>query len=415
MSTTSKDVATRIGLQDRSRPWRRALIVGLVLAALGGSGWFWLGPASDAQEARFVKESVARGGFDVIVTATGTVEPTNLVEISSEVSGTIAEVPVDYNDGVDEGTVLALLDTTKLEAELAVARAALDSAIARVAGARATLQEARERFETTRDLDARGIVTHQEFIIREAAFKRAQANLQTAEADQNLAEATLDLRRTDLERACICSPIRGVVLDRAVDPGQIVVAALQAPVLFTIAEDLTEMELQVDVDEADVGRVRVGQEATFIVDAYDDEVFPATISKLRFAPETVDGVVTYKAILTVDNTQMLLRPGMTATADIVVEKVENALVVPNSALRFQPRFEADSEGGERSGLLGMLIPESEQTAFDPRAARTVWVLDADGLPAEVQIEVGGSDGRMTEIRGGPLDEGDEVIVEQLDG
>ncbi len=415
MPATTDEISESLGLHKQNRSFRRVAIAILALSVIAVAGWVWLGQAADRPEMRFVTATVEQNGFDVIVTATGTVEPTNLVEISSEASGTLAEVLVDYNDPVEVGTVLARLDDRRLQSELDVARAALDAASARVARARATLQEARERVEVARNLDERGVSPHLDLISREAAFAAARADLQSAEADQALAEATVDLRQTDLDRTCICSPINGVVLDRDADPGQIVAATLQAPILFTVAEDLTQMQLQVDVDEADVGTVRVGQEATFVVDAYDDEIFPATISEVRFAPETVDGVVTYKAILTIDNSEMLLRPGMTATADIVVQVVADALVVPNSALRFRPRVEETSAGDERSGLLGMLIPDTEQRSFDPNAAPTVWILDEAGMPQEVAVETGGTNGRLTAVHGDALTEGVEVIVEQIDG
>jgi len=245
-----------------------------------------------------------------------------------------------------------------------------------------------------------------------ATYIRAQSELQGALADRALAEADLDLYQTELDKACICSPIDGVVLDRAVNAGQIVAAALSAPVLFTVAEDLTKMELQVDIDESDIGRTAVGNAAIFTVEAYDERTFPAEISEIRFAPKTVDGVVTYKAVLTIDNADLLLRPGMTATADITVADIADALTMPNAALRYAPPA-LPEEDEERSGLLGMLIPE------DPDERRrgdieTLWVM-RDGVPQEIAIRAGNSDGRMTEILEGALEVGDVVIVERIDG
>ena len=414
MPTTPEDVADTIGLDGNHRRLRQGGLLLGALAVAGLIGWVWLGNGNGNTGPLYVTTAIERGGFEVIVSATGTVEPTNLVEVSSEVSGKLTEVFVDYNDIVEKGDMLGQVDTTTLDAELEFSKAQLDAALAQVSRARASLSEARQRYESARDLDERGFTTHETFLIRQAEFRRSLAEFEAALADQELARATVNLRQAELDKACICSPIRGVVLDRAVDEGQIVVAALEAPTLFTIAEDLTQMELQVDVDEADVGRVAVGQNATFVVDAYDDLTFPATISEIRFAPETIDGVVTYKAILSIDNTDLLLRPGMTATADIVVEEVTNALVVPSSALRFRPILEQEDTGGERSGLLGMIIPERTQAAFDPNAPKSLWLL-RDGAPAEVFVTLGGTDGRQTAIRDGDVAEGDQVILEQVDG
>ena len=415
MAETKESVEHTLGLGSRKRS--RLLRIALLVAVLGvaGGALYWVAFSDPAKDVRYVTTEVTRGSFDVIVTATGTVEPTNLVEISSELSGTLKSVHVDFNDEVEKGTVLASLDTTKLEAELAVRKAALDSAIARVAMAQATLDDATERYNTASSLEERGVTAHQAFVSQRSAFVRAQAELQSAKADQALAEANLDLQNAELEKACICSPIRGIVLDRAVDAGQIVAAALSAPVLFTVAEDLTQMELHVEIDEADIGRVTVGDRAAFNVDAYDNKTFPAEIAEIRYASETIDGVVTYKAILTIDNSDLLLRPGMTATADITVEEIENALIVPNAALRYVPPRDPDEArpGDERSGLLGMLIPDSPD---DVRATdeSTLWVLK-DEAPEETPVATGGSNGKVTEITGGGLAEGDRVITDRIDG
>ncbi|MDJ0631126.1 MAG: efflux RND transporter periplasmic adaptor subunit [Rhodobacter sp.] len=411
MRKTSDDISETLGLNS-SRNGRRLWIAAAAVAAIAGAGiWYFVQTTGPADAVQYVTTKAARGDFSVTVTATGTVEPTNLVEISSELSGTLESVEVDFNDTVEVGTVLAQLDTTKLEAQVQVAKASLESAIARVAMAKASLDDAREKYESARDLDARGVTPHQAFLTQRANFVRAQAELQSAEADQSLAEANLDLYSADLERACICSPIKGVVLDRSVDPGQIVAASLSAPVLFTVAEDLAQMELQVNIDEADIGRIAVGNRATFTVDAYDLRRFPAEISEVRFAPETIDGVVTYKAILTIDNSAMLLRPGMTATADITVAEISDALIVPNAALRFAPPREADPDvEDERSGLLGMLIPSRPDEAATGDD-KTLWVLK-DGVAQEIAVRAGDSDGRVTELLGGALTEGDFVIIDQ---
>lgn len=415
MPESRESIEKTLELGAEKKPFRRWLAYATVVAVLAGAAWYWVAASDPDKGIRYTTASAMRGGFDVIVTATGTIEPTNLVEISSELSGTLASVNVDFNDEVDVGTVLAKLDTTKLEAQLAVRKASLDSAIARVAMARATLDEAKDRYESSANLEERGVAAHQQLVAHKAAFIRAQAELQSAEADRALAEANLDLQQAELDKACICSPIRGVVLDRAVDPGQIVAASLSAPILFTVAEDLTKMELRVDIDEADISRISVGDKAEFSVDAYDERRFPAEIAEVRFAPETIDGVVTYKAVLTIDNSDLLLRPGMTATADITVATVKDALIVPNAALRYAPPQVAEGREAEdeRSGLLGMLIPQRPDE--QPKGnEKTLWVM-IEGTAQEIPVVTGDSNGRMTEIRAGELAEGDLVVVDRTDG
>lgn len=412
MSKTSEDVAKKLGLGGRQRllPGWAIYVIGLIVIA--GAAFYWMVYADPQKDVKYITAEAVIGDLRETVTATGTVEPTNMVEISSELSGTLDKIHVDFNDSVSKGSVLAELDTTKLEALLAVSKASLDSAIARVAMAEATLEDAKAKFESARKLEERGVAAHQTFVTQRASYMRAQAELQSALADRALADADLELNQAELDKACICSPIDGVVLDRAVDPGQIVAATLSAPLLFVIAEDLTKMELQVDIDEADIGRTSVGNWAEFTVDAYDERKFPAKISEIRFAPKTVDGVVTYKAVLSIDNSDLLLRPGMTATADITVAEIAGALTVPNAALRYAPP-EQPAEDEDRSGLLGMLIPDGGDDG-NRGDDRTLWVL-RNGQPQEIAIRSGATDGRMTVILEGDLAEGDVVIVGRVDG
>lgn len=410
MADKSDEIAQTLAKAAGRRGW--PLWLWLVLAAvLGAAGWgAWAMQASDAR-VEYTTEPAARGDLTVLVTATGTVQPTNQVDISSELSGTLASVEVDFNDTVEVGQVLARLDTTKLDALLSNAEASLAAAVARVAQAEASLLEANENFTTAKELDQRGISTRQSLVASQAAHDRAAAALEISRADAKLAEANLAVQRADTAKAVIHSPIKGVVLNRDADVGKIVASSLSAPTLFVLAEDLTKMELQVDVDEADIGRVQVGNVASFTVEAHSGRVFPAQITALRYAPETTDGVVTYKAVLSVDNADLALRPGMTATASIEVSKTEAALLVPNAALRYAPPQEAASGGGG-SGLLGLILPG--RTSSRPKksnGADGVWVLRG-GVPVEVEVKIGDSDGRLTVINEGTLAEGDAVITDQ---
>lgn len=359
-------------------------------------------------------QPIALGDLTVEVSATGTIEPTNLVEVSSELSGTLASVDVDYNDAVEIGQVLARLDATKLQATRDVQEAALIAAEARLEQAQVTLNETADNYNSAEELEARGVTSHLSFVAVRAAYERAAANVQIADADRALAQANLDLIEADLAKAEITSPIRGVILERDADVGQIVASSLSAPTLFTIAEDLASMELRVDIDEADIGLVAVGNAAEFTVDAYDDESFPAEISKVRFASEESSGVVTYKAILTIDNSDLRLRPGMTASAEITVRELSDVLLVPNAALRYAPpaEEEADREGG--SGLLGLILPDPPSGAVDEEGqGKSVWLL-REGAPVEVPVEIGLSDGTLTQLLGGDLRAQDQVITEQTE-
>ena len=410
------DIDAALDLAPARAPmWRRLGFAAALLAGAVGAG-LWLtvggGPTPDP----FVTEVLSRGPLTVTVTATGTVEPTNLVEISSELSGMVREVLVDHNDAVEIGQRLARLDTAKLDAQLAHARASLAARLARVAEAEATLREATDQHERVSALADRNFSTVQARDAAVANLRRAEAAVAVSRADADVARADLLLDETNLAKACICSPIRGVVLERNVEPGQIVASSLNTPILFTIAEDLAQMALRVDVDEADMGLVRVGQSARFTVEAYQGRSFPAAISELRYAPQTIDGVVTYEALLTIDNAELLLRPGMTATAEIIVAQVDDALLVPNAALRFTPPPVAeDAKSG--GGLLGLLIPRRPGAAapgatpkIDAEGWRTIWSA-RDGETAPIKVRVGASDGLRTEILDGPLAPGDRVITD----
>jgi HlyD family secretion protein len=405
-----------LGAADTTPPSRRRRVaygaLGVALLAL----LVWIVAfRGAAPTVRYVTEPIVRGTLKVIVTATGSVQPTNHVDVSSELSGTMRKVHVDFNSVVKVGQVLAELDTDKLAATVESSRARVAAAKAKVEEAGATSIEKERDLARKSDLADRKVVSTLELDSARAAHGRAVAALASARADVAVAEAELKLNETNLAKAKIVSPINGVVLKRNVDPGQTVASSLQAPVLFSIAEDLKQMEVQVDVDEADVGQVKEGQDATFIVDAYPERRFSARIRELRYGSEVVQGVVTYKAVLSTDNAELLLRPGMTATAELAVQHVEQALLIPNAALRFSPPAQADSDNGK--GLLRKLLPgpprfrkasQREETG----AQRTVWVLRS-GQPAPVAVVIGPSDGKRTALSNGELSQADLVITDSV--
>jgi HlyD family secretion protein len=409
----SEDIARMISGAKRKRG---AWIWGLGAAALVAvlAGWLWIGQVGDSAGTTYLSEPVARGDLTVTVTATGTVEPTTEVAVSSELSGTLSSIEADYNDEVEVGQVLARLDDTKFKAQVSNAEATLAAARAQLVQAEATERETGELYEAQAELERRGVVKRSDFVSYAANKDRAKAAVDAARASLTVAEANLALEKDDLDKSVIRSPIKGVVLNRDVSAGQIVAASLSAPTLFTLAEDLRQMQLLVDIDEADIGQVRVGNDATFTVDAHSGRTFPATITQVRYAPETTDDVVTYKGVLAVDNSDLLLRPGMTATATITVAEEHDALQVPNAALRYAPPQVAESSGSGAGGLVGLVLPSRPAARSASNGAKkTVWVL-RDGSPVEVAVTPGASDGKHTIITDGDLAEGDEVITDQRD-
>lgn len=409
------DLATVLKRAGSPAKWRRLALAAMVVLLAAGGLWYWWASSSASSDTVYTTEAVTRGDLSVTVDATGTVEPTNQVEISSELSGTVGWVLVDFNEAVAKGQVLVRLNTDKLAANVDLARATLKAREASVVQAETTATETAAAYRRAVELEGKGVSSTQTLETAKAAADRATAALAVATAELEVAKANLSISETDLGKAEIRSPIDGVVLDRAIEPGQIVASSFSAPVLFALAEDLSEMELQVDIDEADMAKVKTGDPATFTVEAYRERSFPAEIAEIRFSPETIEGVVTYKAILTVDNADLALRPGMTATAEITVEEVDDALLVPNQALRFTPPVQEQSSGG--SGLLGMLLPRPPgsspaSTAGAPDAAgrRTIWVL-RDNVATPVSVRIGATDGSRTEILEGDVSDQDLVILD----
>ncbi|UJW76850.1 efflux RND transporter periplasmic adaptor subunit [Rhizobium sp. SL42] len=363
----------------------------------------------------YATAEVKKGDLTVMVTATGSVEPTVQVDVSSEQSGTIREVLVAENTQVTKGEVLARLDTAKLTAELKGSEAALAAAKASVSKAEADRLSAKASLDRLKALVTSRVSSQQDLDSALFSYEAAVATKASAEANVLSAEATLEQSKLSLSKATIVSPIDGIVLARDVDPGATVAASLEAPTLFTLAGDLREMELQVSIDEADVGQVAVGQKATFTVDAFPDQRFPAEITSVRYASETVNDVVTYKGILSVRNEDMVLRQGMTATADIVVKAISGSLLVPNAALRYSPPAVATRSGGG-SGIFSLFRPPrmgSLTTAQPTGSERTVWVL-RNGVPAAVNVEIGASDGQNTVLVKGDITEGDQLVTDSTE-
>ena len=388
-----------LGRGARAKRWvRRGLWLALVgFVCVGGYLWYQ-NSQSAANMVTYETAPVKRMDLTVSVTATGTIQPTTQIDVSSEMSGVVRAVNVDGNSLIKKGDVLAELDSERYKAQLRSMEASVAGAEAKLADAQATLKASDLTLERQQALQKKGLAVGQDLESAGAAQARAVAAISSAEADIQIAQANLELKQLDIDKSQILSPVDGIVLKRAVEPGQTVASSLQAPVLFTLAEDLKHMQLEANIDEADIGTVKVGQQATFTVDAFSGRSFPARIETIEFSPQTTDGVVTYKAILSVDNSDLALRPGMTATAQITVQEISNALLVPNAALRYAPPAAARQESFSLSRLFLPRMPRNERSARKETVAgeRVVWMLK-DNAPVSLSIKTGASDGKMTEV------------------
>jgi HlyD family secretion protein len=418
MNTTNelaKEDLLQLLQQGQGHSARRWWGWGLALAALLGAAWWLLASPQTAKAGRYLTQPAALGDLVVRVSATGSLEPTRSVAVGSELSGTLQQVLVEENDAVTKGQLLAQLDISRLEDAVIKSRAALAVARAAVDMAQATLDEKSAllaRLNRVRAVSG-NLVSEEDLESAIAEDKRAGASLSSAQAQVTQAEANLKMDQTNLAKAAIRSPIDGLVLSRLVEPGQTLASNMTIPTLFTLAEDLTRMELQVQVDEADVAAVQPGQEVSFTVAAWPGRNFPASIERVSLGSTLSDNVVTYKTVLRVHNPDLALRPGMTATASIITARRQSVLLAPNDALRFSPPDPA-SQGQQELSLLQRLIPRPPAPNKKPRRAagqgHQLWVLDA-GEPRALEVETGVSDGRHTEILGGELKPGMAIITD----
>jgi HlyD family secretion protein len=433
---------------------KRALKIGAPIAAALVVGAIGLRAVLHRDDAAPTYETtpVTRGRVASMVTASGTLSPLVTVQVGSQVSGRIQWLGADFNSRVKKGQVIAKIDPSLFESALEQARANEVAAVAAVQGAEATLADARRQNDRNQTLAAKKLVAQADADTALAKMQSAEADLSAAKARVAQNKAARLQAQTNLDYTTITSPINGVVIARDVDVGQTVAASLQAPTIFELAEDLAKMEVHTSVAESDVGRVTQGMPVQFTVDAYAGERFAGVVKEVRYSPKTVQNVVTYDAVVSVDNSELKLRPGMTADVSFVVEELPDTLLVPNTALRFRPPGAAAPAGagtpgagaprdagapgagaprGGGAGPRGNAAPGAVADrrgdaagvvvrAGDPapgaapdaprRARRVVWVLQEDGTPKQVQVQVGPSDGKNTAIVGGDLAEGDRVIT-----
>ncbi|MBC8126270.1 MAG: efflux RND transporter periplasmic adaptor subunit [Gloeobacteraceae cyanobacterium ES-bin-144] len=423
LDASGKELAETITAARPGHPVRKWLIAAAVIGLLVLGFWVYHERSAKSTSPIYTSEILERGNLDLSITATGNLAPTNEVTIGSELSGIIQDVYVDANDYVIKGQKLARLDANKITLLTERSRATLASAKARVGQADATVREAKAslaRLEELHRISEGKTPSKSQLESATATADRAEADLKSAMASVAESEATVRTNENDLGKTVITSPVDGVVLTRSVEVGQTVAASFTAPILFLIAEDLKKMELVVTVAEADIGRVAAGQNASFTVDAWPTRTYSATVKRVAFGSVITNNVVTYKTELAVTNDDLSLRPGMTATAEIEVAKKESILLVPNSALRFDPSL-IDALGKK---------PETQRTlvqSLSPGGGRrwsqnmpaiklptrgkgtSVWTLK-DGQPSEIPVTIGITDGRFTEATGEGLTEGMPIIL-----
>lgn len=389
---------------------RKRLIVAAAILAAGAAAVVWLKPKGDAVPPSAYRSAVVdRGAISQTVTATGTINPVALINVGSQVSGTVAELHADFNDRVKKGQVLLKLDPTIFNAQVGQAEAS-------IASARANLRLAHATFQRNEQLVAQNFISS-------LALDQSRRELEVANANLKLAQAQLDRARADLNNSVIRSPIDGVVIKRTIDLGQTVAAAFNTPNLFQIAQDLTKMQIDTSVSEADVGQLRDGVPARFVVDAYPEREFQATMRQFRLAPNVVQNVVTYNVVLDVDNTDELLKPGMTAQVRLVVASRQDVVRIPTTALRFrlseqEQEKEREAERKRNEGKPPAPAAVQDDAAFLTPGEATrmfkVYKLDAMNQPKPVDIRAGLSNFRYTEVLSGDLKPGERVVTRALE-
>lgn len=389
----------------------------LLLVLASAYYYFFINNTNKTELISYKTQSIKKGDLFVIVNATGNLEPTNSVDIGIEVSGTIKDIYVDFNDEVKEGQVLAKLDTTKLQsqvdssnASLIIAKANEKESLVNVNNKKLNYnrtlkiyKESNKKYPSINEVDA------QKF-----AYESSLASYESAKARVLQAKFNLQTDEQNLKKAVVKSSINGIVLNRAVEVGQTVAASMSTPTLFTLAKDLSKMDLIVSIDEADVADIKQGLDVAFTVDAYANENFKGNIKQVRYNPIEVNGVITYETVVGVNNEKLLLRPGMTASARIITKESKDKLLVPNSAFRFKPNTK-NLQRKSSMNLVGKRAPRKakESKNLNKKDLRTIWILENDEIKP-IKVKTLDTDGRFTSVESKNLKEDDQVVTSQRD-
>ena len=406
---------------------KRILLILLTILVLAGTGYGFRLWSQGAKESPYISAEVQKGNVTQVVTATGSLSAVITVQVGSQVSGAIDKLFADFNSKVKKDQVVAQINQDKFKATVDQARANLLAAQANVTKAKASMEDAQRTLDRNKELKKRDLIAQSEFDTSQAAYDSAAAQYEVNKAQVNQAEAALNQSSVDFNNTVIRSPVDGIVVSRNVDVGQTVAASLQAPILFLIANDLSKMQVDTNVSEGDVGNVWVGQDVTFAVDAYPSRRFKGTVQQVRNAAIMVQNVVTYDAVVGVDNKELLLKPGMTANVEFLVSRKEDVLKIPNAALRFRPLSErqppaqvaaagqaggpgpAAGGGAGRSGASPNAGQGSRNREGGVNRQGTVYVFrDQKAIP--VRVRLGISDGSYSEVVGGDLKAGDQIIL-----
>ncbi|MBI5888789.1 MAG: efflux RND transporter periplasmic adaptor subunit [Deltaproteobacteria bacterium] len=367
---------------------KKVIIAAAVIIAVTGAYLFYFRNGGDSPGYR--TEKAVKGNLDEAVTATGTLNPTVTILVGTQVSGTIRDIYADFNSKVKKGQLIARIDPAAFEAQAEQARANAMSAAANVEKAQASLTDAKRTLDRSLELFSKKLIARSELDAAQTSHDTGAASLNAAKAAVAQAGAAARLAETNLTYTRILSPVNGVVISRNVDVGQTVAASFQTPTLFTIAEDLTRMQIDTNVNEADIGRIRQRQEAEFTVDAYPEASFKGAVVQVRNAPIVIQNVVTYDVVVNVANPEMKLKPGMTANVSIITARKRGVIMAPNAVFRFKP---------------------AEKEAKAERGGPAVWILE-NKRPKRVAVTTGVSNGIYTEIISG-VNEGQELIAESL--
>jgi HlyD family secretion protein len=422
MASTPTEIAEVLGVTNGKARWKKLAggAVLLAVVAAGGALLFKKMHAAPEPAVRYTTEDARIGSLTTTVTATGKLYPQGEeVDVGSEVSGIIDKIEADYNDHVKVGQVLARINTEKYDAAVLQSKAALAAARAKVQDAQVTVTETEAAYRRNKDARERSkgqSPSQHDLDTALAAYERAKVAVTNTQAAVTQAEATLSSDQTNLSKCVIKSPVDGMILARKVSVGQTIAASFSVTTMFILAKDLRKMDLHVNVDEADVGQVKEGQNASFTVDAFTGHSFPGKITQLRYYATTTSNVVTYEAIISVDNSEMLLRPGMTATATITVYSAEHALLVPNLALRFTPPAQSAAATGDQRSWINKIMPGPPPRSTRPAETETtdnspkVYVL-RNNEPVAVPVKTGATNGKMTEILSGAIASGIPLVID----
>ncbi|MDX9900462.1 MAG: efflux RND transporter periplasmic adaptor subunit [Aliarcobacter sp.] len=384
-----------------------------------GSGiyyYFFISQSQKVEIDSYNTKKVTRGDLSVIVSATGILNPTNSVEIGVEVSGTIKEIYVDFNDEVEVGQLLAVLDTKKLQSEVDGQTASLGISKANLKESEVNLRNKKTVYDRTLKMyNSSGgkYPAVNELDDARFAYESSVSSLEASKAKVEQSSFSLNTAKQNLDKAYVKSSIKGIVLNRAVEVGQTLAASMNAPKLFTLAKDLTQMDLIVSIDESDVADIKKGLDVTFTVDAYPNKTFKGKIKQVRLNPVDVNGVVTYETVVVVNNEELLLRPGMTATAQINTKQSLDKLMIPNTALRFKPKIQLEQKSNTMNLVQGPRRPQGENVSKDltKKELSHIYILE-NNQPKRIMVKVLETDGKTTTVESNDLKVDDELIISQ---